>query len=83
MKNRLKLKLDNERDDLESHLQEVSDKLYEMESDKAESRAAGILYGLGFTKETQHTPTKQFSGVENEIITSQGIVLSTRFIVIG
>lgn len=55
-------KLDNERDDLESHLQEVSDKLYEMESDKAESRAAGILYGLGFTKETQHTPTKQFSG---------------------
>lgn len=55
-------KLDNERDDLESHLQEVSDKIYEMESDKAESRAAGILYGLGFTKETQHTPTKQFSG---------------------
>ncbi|CAK9438711.1 uncharacterized protein LODBEIA_P29350 [Lodderomyces beijingensis] len=55
-------KLDNERDDLEGHLQEISDKLYEMESDKAESKAAAILYGLGFTKETQNTPTRQFSG---------------------
>ncbi|EAZ63331.1 ATP-binding cassette (ABC) family, regulator of translational elongation [Scheffersomyces stipitis CBS 6054] len=55
-------KLDNEREDLEAHLQEVSEKLYEMESDKAESRAAAILYGLGFTKETQNLPTKQFSG---------------------
>ncbi|KAK6457501.1 ATP-binding cassette family, regulator of translational elongation [Scheffersomyces xylosifermentans] len=55
-------KLDNEREDLESHLQEVSEKLNEMESDKAESRAAAILYGLGFTKETQNLPTKQFSG---------------------
>lgn len=55
-------KLDNERDDLEKHLQEISDKLYEMESDKAESKAAAILFGLGFTKETQHLPTKSFSG---------------------
>ncbi|KAK6461960.1 ATP-binding cassette family, regulator of translational elongation [Scheffersomyces coipomensis] len=55
-------KLDNEREDLDAHLQEVSDKLYDMESDKAESRAAGILYGLGFTKESQGYPTKQFSG---------------------
>ncbi|KAG7662579.1 GCN20 [[Candida] subhashii] len=55
-------KLDNEREDLDAHLQEVNDKLNEMESDKAESRAAGILYGLGFTRETQYLPTKQFSG---------------------
>lgn len=55
-------KLDNEREDLDKHLQEVNEKLYEMESDKAESRAAGILYGLGFTKETQHLATKTFSG---------------------
>ncbi|EGW34652.1 ATP-binding cassette family, regulator of translational elongation [Spathaspora passalidarum NRRL Y-27907] len=55
-------KLDNEREDLETHLQEVSEKLTEMESDKAESRAAGILFGLGFTKETQNLPTNQFSG---------------------
>ncbi|KAI5949635.1 GCN20 [Candida margitis] len=55
-------KLDNERDDLETHLTEISEKLNEMESDKAESKAAGILYGLGFTKETQNVPTKQFSG---------------------
>lgn len=55
-------KLDLERDDLEGHLMEVSEKLYEMESDKAESRAAAILYGLGFTKESQQIPTKNFSG---------------------
>ncbi|KAI3405380.2 GCN20 [Candida oxycetoniae] len=55
-------KLDNERDDLENHLQEIGDKLNEMESDKAESKAAAILYGLGFTKETQNTATKLFSG---------------------
>lgn len=56
------LKLDNERGDLEKHLQELTEKLYEMESDKAESRAALILYGLGFSKESQATPTNQFSG---------------------
>ena len=56
------IKLDNEREDLDKHLQDVNEKLYEMESDKAESRAAAILYGLGFTKETQHLETKLFSG---------------------
>lgn len=55
-------KLDNEREDLDKHLQEVNEKLYEMESDKAESKAAAILFGLGFTKETQHQATKSFSG---------------------
>lgn len=55
-------KLDMEREDLDQHLQEVNEKLYEMESDKAESRAAAILYGLGFTKESQHQETKKFSG---------------------
>lgn len=55
-------KLDNERGDLEKHLQEVSEKLMEMDSDKAESRAASILYGLGFTKESQQLPSKAFSG---------------------
>ncbi|CAH2351673.1 protein Gcn20p [[Candida] railenensis] len=55
-------KLDNEREDLEKHSQEVTEKLSEMESDKAESRAAAILYGLGFTKETQNDATKSFSG---------------------
>ncbi|KAL7664960.1 ABC transporter domain-containing protein [[Candida] zeylanoides] len=55
-------KLDNEREDLDKHSMDVTEKLSEMESDKAESRAAAILYGLGFTKETQHLPTKSFSG---------------------
>lgn len=56
------LKLDNERGDLDKHLAEVNEKLYEMESDKAESRAAAILYGLGFSKESQAMPTNSFSG---------------------
>lgn len=55
-------KLDNEREDLDKKLQDVVEKLYDMESDKAESKAAAILFGLGFTKETQHLPTKSFSG---------------------
>ena len=55
-------KLENERDDLEMHLQLVGEKLADMESDKAESKAASILFGLGFTKKTQHLPTKSFSG---------------------
>jgi len=55
-------KLDNEREDLDKRLQDVNDKLYDMESDKAEAKAASILYGLGFTKETQNLPTKSFSG---------------------
>ena len=33
-----------------------------MESDKAESRAASILAGLGFSTERQQHPTKSFSG---------------------
>lgn len=54
--------LDNEREDLDLKLNNVNEKLYNMESDKAESKAAGILFGLGFTKETQSQPTKSFSG---------------------
>lgn len=56
------LKLDNERADLDKHLQEITEKLYEMDSDKAESRAASILYGLGFSQESQSMPTNSFSG---------------------
>ncbi|CDK26707.1 unnamed protein product [Kuraishia capsulata CBS 1993] len=55
-------KLENEYLDLESHLEEVHNKLSEMESDKAEGRAASILSGLGFSQESQHQATKDFSG---------------------
>lgn len=56
------MKLDNERGDLDKHLAEINEKLYEMESDKAESRAASILFGLGFSKESQSNSTNSFSG---------------------
>ncbi|CCE61313.1 hypothetical protein TPHA_0A02310 [Tetrapisispora phaffii CBS 4417] len=55
-------KLDNEREDLDNHLEQISEKLVDMESDKAEARAASILYGLGFSTEAQKKPTNSFSG---------------------
>ncbi|OUM54065.1 hypothetical protein BVG19_g3408 [[Candida] boidinii] len=55
-------KLDNEQGDLVQRLEEVHEKLAEMESDKAEGRAASILFGLGFSKESQSLATKSFSG---------------------
>lgn len=55
-------KLDNEQSDLVDKLEEVHDKLGEIESDKAEARASSILYGLGFTQEAQKRQTKLFSG---------------------
>ncbi|ODV85420.1 hypothetical protein CANARDRAFT_28222 [[Candida] arabinofermentans NRRL YB-2248] len=55
-------RLENEQNDLAQRLEEVHNKLGEMESDKAEGRAASILFGLGFSEESQHLPTKTFSG---------------------
>ena len=55
-------KLDNEREDLDNRLLKVAEKLSEMESERAESRAASILYGLGFSTEAQKKPTNSFSG---------------------
>lgn len=55
-------KLDNERDGLSATLGDIHGKLAEMESDKAEPRAANILAGLGFSSERQKYPTKTFSG---------------------
>ncbi|EDO17853.1 hypothetical protein Kpol_1043p43 [Vanderwaltozyma polyspora DSM 70294] len=55
-------KLENEREDLEKHLEQISEKLVDMESDKAEARAASILFGLGFSAEAQQQPTNSFSG---------------------
>lgn len=54
--------LDSERSEVEESLNEVLEKLTEIEADKAESRAASILFGLGFSKEAQQQPTKSFSG---------------------
>lgn len=54
--------LDEERDELELKLSEIYDKLQDIEADKAESRAATILSGLGFSVEAQRQPTNSFSG---------------------
>ncbi|KAF8542108.1 P-loop containing nucleoside triphosphate hydrolase protein [Trichophaea hybrida] len=51
-----------QRDELDSLLTEVHAKLAEMESDRAESRAAAILAGLGFSAERQLHATRTFSG---------------------
>ncbi|KAI6784226.1 uncharacterized protein J7T54_004772 [Emericellopsis cladophorae] len=55
-------KLDTEREALDTKLGDVQGKLAEMDSDKAESRAASILAGLGFSAERQQYATKTFSG---------------------
>ncbi|XP_014682024.1 PREDICTED: ATP-binding cassette sub-family F member 2-like [Priapulus caudatus] len=51
-------------EDHEAHdqLLEVYERLEELDSDKAEMRAGRILHGLGFTRDMQHTSTKNFSG---------------------
>lgn len=54
--------LEEESDDLETNLNDVFEKLNDIESDKAESRAAEILAGLGFSPENQLRPTNTFSG---------------------
>ena len=55
-------KLDKQREGLDITLSDVQSKLAEMESDKAEPRAASILAGLGFSHERQQFATKTFSG---------------------
>ena len=45
-----------------SRLAEVYHELESIEADKAPSRAAVILNGLGFSTEMQGWPTRQFSG---------------------
>jgi ATP-binding cassette subfamily F protein 3 len=51
-----------QRDELDSLLTDIDAKLAEMEADKAESRAAAILAGLGFSPERQLHATRTFSG---------------------
>lgn len=55
-------KLDKDREAQDQRLGDIQAKLSEMESDKAESRAASILAGLGFSPERQQFATKTFSG---------------------
>ncbi|KZZ91427.1 ATPase components of ABC transporter [Moelleriella libera RCEF 2490] len=55
-------KLDLEKEAKDGKLGDIQAKLAEMESDKAESRAASILAGLGFSPERQGFATKTFSG---------------------
>ncbi|KAK9471294.1 P-loop containing nucleoside triphosphate hydrolase protein [Dipodascopsis tothii] len=54
--------IETEREELDTTLVEVHSKLSEIESEKAEPRAASILAGLGFSKEAQQNPTNSFSG---------------------
>jgi ATP-binding cassette subfamily F protein 3 len=55
-------RIDREREGLDTTLSDIHAKLAEMESDKAEPRAASILAGLGFSQERQSFATKTFSG---------------------
>ncbi|EFA76464.1 ABC transporter-related protein [Heterostelium album PN500] len=59
---RLNAMPENERNNLSSKLTDIYEKLNQIDAHTAESRAASILAGLGFTDEMQAQPTKQFSG---------------------
>jgi ATP-binding cassette subfamily F protein 3 len=50
------------REDATTRLGEVQQLLVEMEADTAQSRAASLLAGLGFSPEDQQRATKTFSG---------------------
>ncbi|CAG8770467.1 17024_t:CDS:2 [Gigaspora margarita] len=54
--------LEQKKDAANTRLKEIYQKLEEIESDKAESRAAAILSGLGFPADRHRDPTKLFSG---------------------
>lgn len=41
---------------------EVYERLDDLDADKALVRAGKILFGLGFSKQMQHTQVKNFSG---------------------
>lgn len=56
------LSTDEQNEAASKELSEVFAKLEEIEADKAESQAATILSGLGFTKEMQGMATREFSG---------------------
>ncbi|KPM42566.1 Protein GCN20 [Neonectria ditissima] len=55
-------RIDRDRETQDNKLGDIQGKLAEMESDKAEPRAASILAGLGFSPERQQFATKTFSG---------------------
>lgn len=55
-------RIDRDRETHDNKLGDIQGKLAEMESDKAEPRAASILAGLGFSPERQQFATKTFSG---------------------
>jgi len=58
-------KLESKSDDeskLAVRLKEIYQKLEEIESETAETRASTILSGLGFSQDEQKLPTKSFSG---------------------
>ncbi|KAF9973447.1 hypothetical protein BGZ73_003312 [Actinomortierella ambigua] len=57
-----KEQFEKEREKVSTDLREVYSKLEAIESDKAESRAASILAGLGFTPDRHQNPTRSFSG---------------------
>ncbi|KAK9723376.1 ATP-binding cassette, regulator of translational elongation [Basidiobolus ranarum] len=53
---------EDEKGEIELKLREVYSKLNDIESDKAEARAAAILSGLGFRVDQIRNPTSSFSG---------------------
>ncbi|GME60034.1 translation initiation regulator [Neofusicoccum parvum] len=73
-------KLDHQREGLDVTLSDIHGKLAEMESDKAESRAASILAGLGFSQERQQYATKTFSGEPSNMLDVPSITFLSNYL---
>ncbi|KAJ7585676.1 P-loop containing nucleoside triphosphate hydrolase protein [Mycena floridula] len=50
------------REEISSRLNEVHERLKDMDAESGPARAAALLAGLGFDDKDQHRPTKSFSG---------------------
>jgi len=48
--------------DIQAALEQIYDRLDQLDASKAEARATSILHGLGFTTTMQHMKTREFSG---------------------
>ena len=53
---------DDDMQGMNTRLTDIYERLEEMEAATAEARASKILHGLGFTAQTMHKKTKEFSG---------------------
>ncbi|CAI6540273.1 CIH_HP2_G0016430.mRNA.1.CDS.1 [Saccharomyces cerevisiae] len=64
-------KLDNEREDLDNHLIQISDKLVDMELTRLKVRSINLIWFRVHSKRHRNNPLIPFRWLENEIVLGQ------------